>query len=175
LRVVYGAEHVQEPPQKGAFPFLGSETKHVAVLDEGEFDRVESVPFSVQLLWLEGEAFPIARPQSNYVGRYLYQGAAPIFIATKENHMAPYVASAEEAVALGKPSDETMLLRCLSVYPLSEKLPLQQGVVAPVCVRCFAEMVCQRASQAGVCGSRRVYSGLTAFGVAAADFCLHFV
>ena len=146
LREIYGREYVQECPQKGSFALLGLETKRVAVLDEWEFDRVDPVSFSIQLLWFEGKPFPISRPQSNFVGHLLYQGTAPIFITTKDKHLAPYLEAADAAVRTGSVCDESMLVRRLKVYHFSEKLPMPPGVVVPNCGACFAQMVVQYAS-----------------------------
>ena len=146
LRTIFAKEYIQESPQRGSFALLGLETKRVAILDEWEFNRVEPIPFAVQLLWLEGKPFPINRPQTTYVGHLLYQGSAPIFITAKATNLEPYVQAAQAAEEAGSMCDETMLLRRLKMYHFCEKLPLPVGVVVPTCGTCFAQMVLQYAS-----------------------------
>lgn len=146
LRKVFGESHVQESPQPGSFPLLGLETKKVVLLDEWRFDS-SVVPLSTQLLWLEGKPFPVTRPQNrDYDGHLLYRGTAPIFVTCKERDLGPIMAAADRAVAAGKPSQETMLLRRLRVYTLYQKLLVQPGEQVPECSACFASMVLNHGS-----------------------------
>ena len=141
LNIIFGVEHVQVTPQPGNFPLVGLETKRCVVLDEWDFNR-QVVPLSTQLLWFEGKAFPITRPQNkDYHGHVLYQGSAPIFVTCKEKVMAPIVQRAELASIQNQASEDTMLLRRLKLYWLSQKLPLEPGTVVRECPLCFARMV----------------------------------
>ena len=141
LRRMYGRENVQPRPQPGNFPLIDLEKKRVAVLDEWDFDE-KTLPLSTQLLWFEGKDFPITRPQNkDYTGHLLYKGTAPVFITCKELHVKPIVRAAQEAINTGNASQETMLLRRLRLYWLSEKLPLPEGVQIPECPTCFAQLV----------------------------------
>ena len=193
LRRIFGAPYIQETPQPGSFPLLGLETKRIAILDEWEFDNAV-IPFSTQLLWFEGKAFPITRPQNkdctharehtytpthacihmrthmhtharmrahthvcmnvhmsqnkDYSGHILYQGKAPVFIICKEKTVAPIFARAQSAIAQGLPSQDTMLLRRLRTYCLSQPLPIPDGLCIQECPHCFAQMVAWHVSQA---------------------------
>jgi len=150
LRHVLGKKFVQVTPQPGSFPLLGLECKRAVVLDEWKFDS-SVVPFSTQLMWLEGKAFPITRPQNkDYVGHMLYDGTAPLFITTKEKDLGPIIEAAEAARQQGMPSQNTMLLRRLSVHSFHVPLPVPQGAVVPECPACFAQLVMYYASRAGL-------------------------
>ena len=141
LRNVFGPDHVQNRPQPGNFPLVGLETKRAAVLDEWDFDE-DTLPLSTQLLWFEGKAFPITRPQNkDYTGHLMYHGSAPIYITCKEEAVKPMIDAAQRARATGKPSSETMLLRRLRLYLLTLPLPVQAGVTIPECEACFAQLV----------------------------------
>ena len=147
LRQIFGKEYVQETPQPGSFPLLGLETKRIAVLEEWEFDNTV-IPFSTQLLWFEGKSFPLTRPQNkDYCGHLLYQGTAPVFITCKEKAMAPIFGRAQVARSQGLPSQDTMLLRRLHTYCLSQPLPVQPGVPIQECPHCFANMIAWHSAQ----------------------------
>ena len=149
LRSIYGQEYVQASPEIGSFPLLDLELKRLVLLDEWDFaDHV--VPLSTQLLWYEGKAFPIKRPQNNNIGHLLYKGTAPIFITCKEKVLGPMIVWAQQAAARGEASHLTMLLRRLKVYGFSVKLPLPEGTQISECGACFSQMIQHYASQAGV-------------------------
>ena len=128
LRTIFGHRHVQTTPQPGAFPLLGLENKRLAILDEWDFDE-RTLPLSLQLLWFEGKAFPITRPQNkDYSGHLLYEASAPVFITCKEWHLGPIVASGRRAEWTGEPSEPTMLLRRLRVFQFSTTLRIPVGM-----------------------------------------------
>jgi hypothetical protein len=139
LRNVYGLENIQATPQPGNFPLLGLERKKMVLLDEWAFDEsVLTLP--TQLLWYEGKAFPVTRPQNKeYSGHLLYKGSAPIFATCKEKDLGPMIAKANHALANGHASAYTMLLRRLRVYTFSQ--PCQMGKQIYECPCCFANMV----------------------------------
>ena len=67
---------------------MGLECMRVVVMGEWDFGE-QVIPLSAQLLWFEGKAFPITRPQNkDYTGHLLYEEAAPVYIACKENGWA---------------------------------------------------------------------------------------
>ena len=142
LRAVFGEAYVQPTPQPGSFPLLGLETKRIALLDEWEFDNAV-IAFSTQLLWFEGETFPITRPQNNKqdIGHLLYQGKAPLFITCKWSKLGPIAERAKAAAASGHPSQDTMMLRRLGLYWLSQPLTIPPGVAIPECPHCFGQML----------------------------------
>lgn len=141
LKKIFGVQHVQVTPQPGNFPLVGLETKRCVILDEWDFNG-QVVPLSTQLLWFEGKAFPITRPQNkDYDGHVLYQGSAPIFVTCKEKVMAPICQRAQLASSQNQASQDTMLLRRLKLYWLSQKLPLEPGTVVQECPACLGQMV----------------------------------
>ena len=148
LREIFGEEHVQASPQPGSFPLLGIETKKIAFLDEYTFDA-DVLPLGTQLLWFEGKSFPVTRPQNSaqYTGHLLYCGKAPIFVTCKEAELGPLIAKAQLAMASGRPSEETMLLRRMAVFPFTVPLPMPAGTKITSCGPCFARMVAEHASQ----------------------------
>ena len=132
---------MQTTPQPGAFPLLGLENKRLAILDEWDFDE-RTLPLSLQLLWFEGKAFPITRPQNkDYSGHLLYEASAPVFITCKERHLGPIVASGRRAEWTGEPSEHTMLLRRLRVLQFSTKLRIPVGMRVVECGACFAQLL----------------------------------
>jgi len=149
LRKIYGQEHVQERPQPGNFPLIGLESKRCAILDEWDFDE-DSLPLSNQLLWFEGKAFPITRPQNkDYTGHLLYRGTAPIFVTCKEKALGPIIGAAQASLQAQIPCQETMLLRRMRVYSLYEKLPIPEGYQVHECPCCFAQLICRYATAGG--------------------------
>ena len=118
LRNIFGPDYVQARPQPGNFPLLGLETKRCCILDEWDFDE-DTFPLSAQLLWFEGKAFPVTRPQNkDYTGHLLYKGSAAVFVTCKEEEeVAPIVAKAQAAVsvavALGKRGQSTRVPQML--------------------------------------------------------------
>ena len=149
LSTIFGVENVQASPQPGSFPLLGLETKRLVLLDDWDF-AASVLPLSTQLLWYEGKAFPITRPQNrDYAGHFLYTGRAPVFITCKEAFLGPITKRANEANAAGAVSQETMLMRRLKVYSFTQKLPLNVGVQIPACGACFSLMMQHYAVQAG--------------------------
>ena len=144
---IFGAEYTQASPQQGSFPLLGLETKRLAVMEDWDFST-HVLPFSTQLLWYEGKAFPITRPQNkDYTGHLLYQGSAPIFITCKEKILGPVLQWANFAQANGHVSQETMLARRLKVFAFTQKLPMMQGAQIPACGACFSNMLQHHAAQ----------------------------
>ena len=100
---------------------------------------------ATQLLWLEGKAFLITRPQNSnlFSGHILYQGSAPVFITCKEKDLAPIISSARAAQAAGQPSDASMILRRLKIFHFQVGLPIQPGTNVPECGCCFVRMVAE--------------------------------
>ena len=86
------------------------------------------------MLWFEGKAFPITRPQNqDYSGHFLYEASAPVFITRKERHLGPIVASGRWDEWTGEPSEHTMLLRRLRVFQFSTKLRIPVGMRVVEC------------------------------------------
>ena len=142
LPLIYGEQYTQRSPQRGNFPLLDLDQKRIAVLDEWDFSS-EILPVSTQLLWFEGKAFPITRPQNDKEakGHLLYSGKAPIFVTTKEKHLGKIVETAHREQMEGEASEASMLLRRLKIFSFSVKLPMEPGVQIPTCPACFAQMV----------------------------------
>ena len=142
LRGIFGHDYVQESPQRGNFPLLGIEDKRIALLDDWRFND-DVIAMSTQLLWFEGKPVPVARPQnqSSYVGHLLYRGSAPIFVTTKEADLRRIAAAAEAARMAGRPCEETMLLRRLSVHIFATAVPAPGFAAIPECPACFASLV----------------------------------
>ena len=148
---MYGVEHVQATPQQNTYPLLGLETKKVCLLDDWSFD--ESVlRLPTQLLWYEGKAFPLPMPQNTgTIGHVLYRGTAPIFATVKEKDLGPIIEKARVDMAMGSPSEWTMLLRRLRVYRFWHPLPVRP-VEAPhifACPCCFARMCLEHGRRPG--------------------------
>ncbi len=143
---VFGEENVQPTPQPGNFPLLGLERKKVVLLDEWAFDSAV-LPLATQLLWYEGKAFPITRPQNKeYSGHLLYSGTAPIFATCKEKDLGPIMAKAQQAMARGYASEHTMLMRRLLVISFSCPFKPPEPKIYE-CPCCFARMLLQFGGQ----------------------------
>ena len=148
LANIYGKHYVQTTPQPGSFPLLDLEKKRVVVKDEREFGE-HTLSLSLQLLWYEGKAFPITRPQNKeYSGHILYEGTAPVFITCKEKWLGPILKDARIALENGEVSQSTMLARRLVVFHFTEKLPVPKGLQIPDCGKCFSQM-CQHYAALG--------------------------
>ena len=146
LRKVFGEEYVQERPQKGNFPLLRLENMRVAVLDEWDLDE-DTLPLSTQLLWFEGKAFPITRPQNkDYTGHLLYRGTAPVFVTCKEAALGPIMCKAKACLQAQTACQETMLLRRMRIYSLTVPLCIPEGQKVTECACCFAKLVCHYAA-----------------------------
>jgi len=143
LAAVLGEDYVQEGLASGQFPLLGLESKRAVVLNEWRFHN-SVLPLSVQLLWFEGKAVPITRPQGTdaYYGHYRYKGSAPIFVTTPLKVLQPVLDEAEAAIAEGLASDLTMLTRRLHVYKFTVRMPRPRRQL-PRCGACFAAFVLQ--------------------------------
>ena len=146
LREIYGKEYAQPTPQPGSFPFLGIETKRLAILDEWTFDE-STLPLATQLLRFEGKSRPATRPQNNNNGRYLYEASAPVFITCSEKHVGPTLEKGRSAAAMGLASEHTMLMRRLRIYGFSQQLPMATGARVPECGAWFARMIMERSGQ----------------------------
>ena len=153
IPAVLGDDYVQEGLASGQFPLLGLESKKAVILNEWRF-LGSVLPLGVQLLWLEGKAVPITRPQISdaYYGHSKYRGTAPVFITTPLKHLQPLLDEAARAVGTGQPSELTMLMRRLHVYKFGARIQAPQQQLHP-CGACFAQFVfegeavyCQRAS-----------------------------
>ena len=142
LRTIYGKDYVQPTPQPGSFPLLGIETKRVAILDEWTFDE-STLPLATQLLWFEGKAFPVTRPQNNKKGHCLYEGTAPVFITCSEKHLGPISEKGRRAAAMGLSS----AMRRLRIYGFSQKLPMASGAMIPEYGASFARVLMERSGQ----------------------------
>ena len=144
LRVIYGAEYVQESPQPGNFPLLGLESKTIALLDEWRFDQ-NVLLIGTQFLWLEGKPLPIPKPQNQAgaSGHIMYRGTAPIFITTPADALEKMQQMAAWAAQTNQSSEVTMLLRRLQVFWLQVPTPVPAGITIPDCAHCFARMALQ--------------------------------
>ena len=141
LRSIYGEDYVQATPATNSYPLLGLDMKCVVPLEEWSFDNTV-LPMATQLLWFEGKAVPLMRPQNkDYEGHLLYKGTAPIFVTCAQTDLGPIEARARAAAAAGHASQETMLMRRLTVYSLRTKLPMPAGCHVPECGRCFAQLL----------------------------------
>ena len=132
---LYGEEHVQLRPAGGQFPLLGLNTKKVALLDEWRFDH-SALPVPLQLLWFEGKAVPISRPQNqaSYSGHLLYRGTAPVFITAPEESLTALARAGEEAPQ----GEASMILRRLEVFTYTVVMPKPPPPRVVPCPRCFA-------------------------------------
>jgi hypothetical protein len=141
LAAVLGDEYVQEGLASGNFPMLGLENKKVVILNEWRFNNA-TLPMSMQLLWLEGKAVPLARPQNSdaFCGHCKYKGSAPIFITMPLKRLEPLMAEANTAMTQGLPSELTMLMRRLRVYKFTRAAP-KPPTQLPPCASCFAQFV----------------------------------
>ena len=153
LVALLGEDYVQEGLASGSFPMLGLENKKAVLLNEWHFNS-KILPMSIQLLWLEGKAVPIARPQNNnaFYGHCKYRGSAPIFITSPLKRLEPLMKEAEAAVREGSTSELTMLMRRLRVYKFTRKVAAPAKQLLP-CACCFAQFVlegeahwCQRST-----------------------------
>ena len=63
LAAVVGSEHVFGTPTHPNFPLHDLEEAKLVILDEFRF-TTSVVPLATQCLWLDGSAFPIAKPQT---------------------------------------------------------------------------------------------------------------
>jgi hypothetical protein len=141
LSAVFGDDQVQPSPEPGTYPLLGLETKRVVLLDDWSFDETV-LGFSTQLRWLEGKPIMITRPQnqSAYLGHFTYRAAAPIFVTTKESHLAPLQAATLRAQEEDQASEASMLLRRLQLYAFTQKMPKPAAPIPP-CGCCFAKLI----------------------------------
>jgi hypothetical protein len=141
---IFGDDFVFGTPQPGNFPLLDLQKKKVVLLDEWVFGSAV-VPLATQLLWLEGKAFPITRPQNKeYTGHLMYRGSAPIFVTCKAKDLGPILERAAYAMSCGQSSQDTMLTRRLRVYHFTVKFPVdqEQGHIYE-CPVCLANMILQ--------------------------------
>ena len=111
------------------------------LLNEWHFNS-RIVPLSTQLLWFEGKAVPIARPQNSdaHYGHHKYKGTAPIFVTAPLKRLGPLIEEAEAATAAGATSELTMLMRRLRVYKFIHKTPPPPRQMKG-CGCCFAQFV----------------------------------
>lgn len=153
LASLLGDEYVQEGLATGNFPMLGLETKKAVILNEWRFNNA-ILPLSMQLLWFEGKAVPLARPQNtdSFSGHCKYKGSAPIFITMPLKRLQPMIDEAHQAVVHGLTSELTMLMRRLRVYKFTRKAQKPPQQMQP-CACCFAQFViegealwCQRST-----------------------------
>ena len=147
LGPLLGEEYVQEGLATGSFPMLGLENKKAVILNEWRFNNAV-LPLTTQLVWLEGKAVPIARPQNTdaHYGHCKYRGSAPIFITTPLKRMAPLIQEAEAAIRDGRTSELTMLMRRLRVYLFTRKTAPPSKQIMP-CAACFAQFVLEGEAQ----------------------------
>jgi hypothetical protein len=138
---VFGEDYVQEGLASGQFPLLGLESKKAVILNEWNF-LSSALSRAVQLLWFEGKAVPITRPQITdaYFGHYKYKGTAPLFLTASLKHLQPIMEEARNAMAEGRPSEHTMLMRRLRVYQFTARTQAPQQQIQP-CASCFASFV----------------------------------
>ena len=143
LREVYGKHRVFPAPVAGNFPLIGIPGKKIAFLDDWRFNAAV-LPYSLQCLWYDGSAVPVARPQNvpGAAGHLIYEGTAPIFATTKLQDLELLSEKAAPNPETGMPmdGDASMLLRRLKVYSFRHRAPKPQQSV-PYCPTCFAKLV----------------------------------
>ena len=133
LEAVFGGPAVFSTPAKGGFPLLGLEDCRVVVLDDWRFNQ-DVLGYPLQLLWFEGKAIVIARPQNAYAGHLRYTGDAPIFITTLRSDIAHM---SGKGILSG---DVSMMLARLKIFDFHCRIPDGEAKV-PACARCFARFL----------------------------------
>ena len=150
---VLGEDYVQEGVASGNFPLVDIENKKAIILNEWKFNS-SILPLGLQLLWFEGKAVPVNRPQGSdaYYGHFKYKGTAPVFVTASLKHMEPLMKQAQMAMAQNQPSELTMLMRRLHIFKFTVRTAPPPQQMAP-CKSCFAQFVlegeacwCQRGS-----------------------------
>ena len=129
-------------PVKGSFPLVDIENAKVCFLDDWRFDE-EVLPWSVQCLWYDGSAVPVARPQNvpGRAGHLLYRGTAPIFCTTPLQDMQALEKAAVPSTTTGEVANPnaSMIWRRLKVYSFQRQIPKVKQLKC--CGRCFAELL----------------------------------
>jgi len=143
LPSLLGDQYVQEGVASGSFPLIGLENKKDVILNEWKFNN-SVLPLTTQLVWFEGKAVPISRPQGTdaYYGHCKYRGTAPIFITAAMKWLQPLMQEAENARLAGTASELTMVMRRLKVYEFTQRSAAPARQIAP-CAHCFAQFVLQ--------------------------------
>lgn len=104
----------------------------MVLLDDWRFNE-DVLPYNVQLLWLEGKPFSIARPQNQCSGHVLYTLDAPVFVTTLDSD----IRRVKPGLQAG---DIDMLLKRLLIFRFHSKLQNPDRSIPP-CVRCFSDLV----------------------------------
>ena len=104
----------------------------MVLLDDWRFNE-DVPPYNVQLLWLEGKPFSIARPQNQCSGHLLYTLDAPIFLTTLDSD----IRRVKPGLQAG---DIDMLLKRLLIFRFHAKLQNPDRSIPP-CGRCFSDLV----------------------------------
>ena len=144
IPAVLGEEYVLQGLASGAFPMVDMPSKKAVILNEWKF---QSAPISLgtQLLWFEGKAVPITRPQNDReagLGHCLYRGSAPIFITSPLETLQPLIDRADADRQNERPSQLTMLMRRLHIYHFRLPCKPPRRQLEP-CPCCFANFVLQ--------------------------------
>jgi hypothetical protein len=119
-------------PSKSGFPLLSLPSCRVVLLDDWRFNE-DVLSYNVQLLWLEGKPFSIARPQNQCSGHVLYTLDAPVFVTTLESD----IRRVKPGLQAG---DVDMLLKRLLIFRFHAKLQNPDRSIPP-CGRCFSDLV----------------------------------
>ncbi len=92
----------------------------------------------MQLLWLEGKALIIPRPQNQHVGHLRYTADAPIYVTT----LAADLEQVKHGVERG---DLAMLAKRLLVFRFTRRVENPKRI--PACAKCWASCVLSSAVQ----------------------------
>lgn len=144
IPAVLGEEYVLQGLASGAFPMMDLPSKKAVILNEWKFNNA-LISLGAQLLWFEGKAVPITKPQNDREtgsGHCLYRGSAPIFITSPLETLQPLIDQAEADRQNGRPSQLTMLMRRLHIYHFRMPCQPPRRQLDP-CPSCFANFVMQ--------------------------------
>lgn len=142
ITAVLGDQYVLQGLATGAFPMMDLPSKKAVILNEWRFTSAP-VTLGIQLLWFEGKAVPITRPQNDREvgsGHCLYTGTAPVFITAPLESLQPLINQAEDDKRRGRASQLTMLMRRLHVYYFTRPCVPPRRQLQP-CPACFARFV----------------------------------
>ena len=139
-----GEEYVMQGLASGVFPMVDLPSKKAVILNEWKFNAAP-ISLANQLLWFEGKAVPITKPQNDREGasgHCLYRGSAPIFITSPLESLQPLIDQADAERSSGRPSQLTMLMRRLHIYHFRTPCQPPRRQLDP-CASCFAHFVMQ--------------------------------
>ena len=141
---LFGEEYVMQGLASGVFPMVDLPSKKAVILNEWKFNAAP-ISLANQLLWFEGKAVPITKPQNDREGasgHCLYRGSAPIFITSPLESLQPLIDQADAERSSGRPSQLTMLMRRLHIYHFRTPCQPPRRQLDP-CASCFAHFVMQ--------------------------------